>query len=197
MIPAEMFKHIKTAPYLTLLLHAQLLVPCLAAATTRDVTEFNSSCLVITLIIKTITTNCAVRISIIQVQTNHFMVLTVLFCAGCPVEQRQDSYAPRMANCRYRVPVIVATCSGYSCFYSRPGNGLPNVIASGLLILSWMFSNTNIKEKQVHTSQETHYVSATESSPAVIMKNVVFCDIKPQFVLHRRHITSPLQSPAG
>jgi hypothetical protein len=23
------------------------------------------------------------------------------------------------------------------------------------------------------------------------MKNVVFCDIKPQFVLHRRHITSP------
>jgi hypothetical protein len=29
------------------------------------------------------------------------------------------------------------------------------------------------------------------------MKNVVFWDIKPQFVLHRRHITSPLQSPAG
>jgi hypothetical protein len=29
------------------------------------------------------------------------------------------------------------------------------------------------------------------------MKNVVFWDIKPQFVLHRRHITSPLQSPAS
>jgi hypothetical protein len=28
------------------------------------------------------------------------------------------------------------------------------------------------------------------------MKNVVFWDIKPQFVLRRRHITSPLQSPA-
>jgi hypothetical protein len=28
------------------------------------------------------------------------------------------------------------------------------------------------------------------------MKNVVFWNIKPQFVLHRRHITSPLQSPA-
>jgi hypothetical protein len=26
------------------------------------------------------------------------------------------------------------------------------------------------------------------------MKNVVFWHIKPQFVLHRRHITSPLQS---
>jgi hypothetical protein len=32
---------------------------------------------------------------------------------------------------------------------------------------------------------------------AVTMKNVVFWDIKPLFVLHRRHITSPLQSPAS
>jgi hypothetical protein len=29
------------------------------------------------------------------------------------------------------------------------------------------------------------------------MKNVVFWVIKSQFVLHRRHITSPLQSPAS
>jgi hypothetical protein len=32
---------------------------------------------------------------------------------------------------------------------------------------------------------------------AVTMKNGIFWDIKPQFVLHRRHITSPLQSPAS
>jgi hypothetical protein len=32
---------------------------------------------------------------------------------------------------------------------------------------------------------------------AVTMKHVVFWDIKPQFVLHRRHFTSLLQSPAG
>jgi hypothetical protein len=32
---------------------------------------------------------------------------------------------------------------------------------------------------------------------AVTMKNVVFWDIKPQFILHRRHITSPLQSPSS
>jgi hypothetical protein len=32
---------------------------------------------------------------------------------------------------------------------------------------------------------------------AVTMKNVVFWDIKTQFVFHRRHITSPLESPAG
>jgi hypothetical protein len=29
---------------------------------------------------------------------------------------------------------------------------------------------------------------------AVTMKNAVFWDIKTQFVLHRRHITSPLES---
>jgi hypothetical protein len=32
---------------------------------------------------------------------------------------------------------------------------------------------------------------------AVTMKNVVFWDIKPQFLPHRGHITSPLQSAAG
>jgi hypothetical protein len=32
---------------------------------------------------------------------------------------------------------------------------------------------------------------------AVTIKNVVFWDIKINFVLHRRHITSPLQSPAS
>jgi hypothetical protein len=32
---------------------------------------------------------------------------------------------------------------------------------------------------------------------AVTMKNGVFWDIKTQFVLHRRHITSQLQRPAG
>jgi hypothetical protein len=29
------------------------------------------------------------------------------------------------------------------------------------------------------------------------MKNAVFWDMKTQFVLHRKHVTYPLQSPAG
>jgi hypothetical protein len=32
---------------------------------------------------------------------------------------------------------------------------------------------------------------------AVIVKNVVFWDIKAQFIPYRRHSKSPLQSPAG
>jgi hypothetical protein len=42
----------------------------------------------------------------------------------------------------------------------------------------------------------------TRSSNAILrtgeyMKNVVFWDIKTQFILHRRHITASLQSPAS
>jgi hypothetical protein len=32
---------------------------------------------------------------------------------------------------------------------------------------------------------------------AVNMKNAVFSNIKAQFIVHRRHFTSPLQSTAG
>jgi hypothetical protein len=58
----------------------------------------------------------------------------------------------------------------------------------------------------VHTSQEKHYVSAGEPSrlilcnevfTAVTIKNAVFWDLKTQFILHRKHITSPLENPAG
>jgi hypothetical protein len=37
----------------------------------------------------------------------------------------------------------------------------------------------------------------SDVSTAVTMKNVVFWDIRTQFVLHRRHITSPLQNPVS
>jgi hypothetical protein len=36
-----------------------------------------------------------------------------------------------------------------------------------------------------------------EDFTAMTVKNSVFWDIKSEFVLHRRHITSPLQRPAG
>jgi hypothetical protein len=62
-------------------------------------------------------------------------------------------------------------------------------------------------KNQVRTSQETHYVSATESNQWMLCKIWGFhggdyeeCRLlgyKTQFVLHRRHITAPLQSPAG
>jgi hypothetical protein len=41
------------------------------------------------------------------------------------------------------------------------------------------------------------YLVKLEVFTAVTMKNVVFSDIKAQFVLLRRHTTSPLQSPAS
>jgi hypothetical protein len=62
-------------------------------------------------------------------------------------------------------------------------------------------------KNQVRTSQETHYVSATESSQLMlceiwgfhvgVYEECCFLGYKTQFVLHRRHITSPLQNPAS
>jgi hypothetical protein len=40
-------------------------------------------------------------------------------------------------------------------------------------------------------------VATSAVSTAVTTKNAVFWDIKAQFELHRRHVTSPLQSPAS
>jgi hypothetical protein len=51
-----------------------------------------------------------------------------------------------------------------------------------------------------HGTQVNQHISLYvrfEVHPAVTMKNAVFWDIKIQFVPHRRHITSLLQSPAG
>jgi hypothetical protein len=60
------------------------------------------------------------------------------------------------------------------------------------------------EEYQRHTrifckqcQQAPHAFVRSEVSTEVAMKSAVFLDLKIQFVLHRRHITSPLQCPAG
>jgi hypothetical protein len=53
----------------------------------------------------------------------------------------------------------------------------------------------NRKPNLCFLDSETYYVRS-EVFTAVIMKNAVFWVIKPQFLPHRKHITSPLQSPA-
>jgi hypothetical protein len=62
----------------------------------------------------------------------------------------------------------------------------------------------------VRTSQETHYVTATKRSWLMLFEEIVavycenhtehtdtLCGKIAEFVPHRKHITSPLQSPAG
>jgi hypothetical protein len=80
-----------------------------------------------------------------------------------------------------------------------------------MLCKIWGFHSSDYEEcrlliykNPVRTSQETHYVSTTESSQlmlckiwvftAVTMKNDVIWDIKTQFVLHRRHYVSATES---
>jgi hypothetical protein len=78
----------------------------------------------------------------------------------------------------------------------------------------WGFNGSDYEEflplrykNPVRTSQETHYVSITEPSRLMLCEVWDFhgpgyeecrpLGYKTQFVPHRRHITSPLQSPAG
>jgi hypothetical protein len=72
------------------------------------------------------------------------------------------------------------------------GHGLENLKSYNhgfsLIILA-----QNMNNVQMNLFHQVRF----EVSTAVTMKNVVFWDIKTQFVLHRRHITSPLQSPVG
>jgi hypothetical protein len=51
--------------------------------------------------------------------------------------------------------------------------------------------------RSVSSAGKTRFPANTEVFTAVTMKNVVFWDIKIQFVFHRRHITSLLHRPAG
>jgi hypothetical protein len=49
----------------------------------------------------------------------------------------------------------------------------------------------------VRTSQETHYVSTTETNPLMLFIVRTIRNTKIQSVPHRKHVTFPLQSPTG
>jgi hypothetical protein len=68
----------------------------------------------------------------------------------------------------------------------------------------------NVHKDSVRTSQETHYVSTTKPNRLMLFKKTVavyfeyhtehtdtLCGQNAGFVPHRKHITSPLQSPTG
>jgi hypothetical protein len=68
------------------------------------------------------------------------------------------------------------------------------------------YNRTTVLLKKVHTHTHTYiYIELInkvnyvrfEVFTAATMKNAVFWDINPQYVFHRRHITSPLQSLAS
>jgi hypothetical protein len=58
-------------------------------------------------------------------------------------------------------------------------------------------STTIVRPKSNEKDREDRQIVRFEVFTAVTMKGDVFWDIKPQFVLNRRHVVSPLQSPAS
>jgi hypothetical protein len=65
-----------------------------------------------------------------------------------------------------------------------------------MMMMMTVLLRLNRMLKEINVWSNKMYVRF-EVFRAVTMKNVVFWDIKTQFVLHRRHITSSLQSAAG
>jgi hypothetical protein len=49
----------------------------------------------------------------------------------------------------------------------------------------------------IHIYMKNFKIVRIEVFTALTMKNVVFCDVRTKFLLHRRHITSTPQSLAG
>jgi hypothetical protein len=86
------------------------------------------------------------------------------------------------------------------------GGGIRTRLHAGDLTLNLL---QIIYKNSVHTSQETHYVSVTETSRLMPRKTVAvycenhtehintLCGQKTQSVPYRKHVTSPLQKPTG
>jgi hypothetical protein len=69
--------------------------------------------------------------------------------------------------------------------------------AARKLVRAWRFNFSAASSKSLHSHKYTQNMWDLRFFTVVTMKNGVFWYIKTQFVLHRRHITSLLQSPAG
>jgi hypothetical protein len=72
-------------------------------------------------------------------------------------------------------------------------------IILAITIESYNKSLISVDERKISWSLSRHDKEGVrfEVFTAVTVKNAVFWDIKTQFVLHKRHITPPLQSPAS
>jgi hypothetical protein len=73
-------------------------------------------------------------------------------------------------------------------------------------VLSWVYEKDKLMRPSLQALPTVTTLSGTLGFREMVvmvpqtfyrMKNVVFWDIKTQFVPHRRHITSPLQSLAS
>jgi hypothetical protein len=71
--------------------------------------------------------------------------------------------------------------------FGKVRNGTPNYRSDA----------TNLECEYVNCRGVNLNVVRFEVFTAVTAKNSVFCDIRTTFLPHRKHITSPLQNPAG
>jgi hypothetical protein len=121
---------------------------------------------------------------IVNTNTSSFLIISVKI-VGIQVSIKLHGYHPNIS-----VPPIRKRCKTQSKLVVRCTRFS---VRTRKCVLRF---NDNYFEKNLNA--ETQYVYVIfDVFTAVTMKNAIFWDIKTQFLLHRRHITSPLQIPAG
>jgi hypothetical protein len=79
---------------------------------------------------------------------------------------------------------------------SRPFKCLCTTVTRRNMTQGEINGRLNTNNAYCHWVRSFVFLTISENVKIRTCKNVAFCDIKPQFVPHTRHITSPLQSSA-
>jgi hypothetical protein len=79
----------------------------------------------------------------------------------------------------------------------QPTNFLPKKKKYALSTINIRRGREGYSRQEQQSEAKKHRYIRFEVFTAVTVKNAVLWDMKTQFVLQRRHITSPLQSPAS
>jgi hypothetical protein len=96
-----------------------------------------------------------------------------------------------MTPCTCRTRYMTTAAKANICVYAPP----PPLHLLLNVHVSLRPSHYRLLKKSIHNVHSDP--PRSEIVTAVTMKNAVFWDIKPQFVLQRRHVTFPLHSPAS
>jgi hypothetical protein len=135
---------------------------------------------------------------------------TLFFCITLLKHCRHFYYWNQPPNMRMRVCYVDCHEAGLYCYLVIHKENLVNLLQLFYLYLWPIYWLSFVYINSVRSSQETHYVPATKPNRLMLFRETVavycenhmehtytICVQKTQFVPHRKHIKSPLQSPTG
>jgi hypothetical protein len=126
-------------------------------------------------------------------------ILEITVPVDCPRGAISLNPGEKLAHpfcCSYKCPLAVAV-SQYS---DSTAIGIPFSVGESVFFFASCPKHPGVwldKMAQVGLSLRVNLITKYEGEQRLELKNAALWDIKTQFIPHRRHITSPLQSPDG